>query len=118
MEDDINILNVHGEVRTLEKMRDKSLSEAYANPEEISILIQVFSPVEKLLLKFDENLLRIIGDAINMAKEKPGVLVKAIQVVEREQILDDKVRKQFLKRKMDPEDPEHRDQVFYHTYYS
>ncbi|PRP77773.1 hypothetical protein PROFUN_07715 [Planoprotostelium fungivorum] len=110
MERDINILSVHGEVRMLEKMRDSSMKSAAMDPEELAILIRIFDPVQNLLRTFDEKLMKIFASAISLVQKSPAVIVKAVQVVEREQMLDDQVRSHLLKKKKDPEDPSNRDE--------
>eukprot|EP01117_Protostelium_nocturnum_P018815 TRINITY_DN7953_c0_g1_i1.p1 TRINITY_DN7953_c0_g1~~TRINITY_DN7953_c0_g1_i1.p1 ORF type:complete len:592 (-),score=206.05 TRINITY_DN7953_c0_g1_i1:54-1829(-) len=109
MEKDINILLVHEEVRALERLRETSLRASSTNPEEIQILIRVFDPIEDLLQVFERKLFGIVGASLILGQQKPSVLLKAIQAIEREENLDMRMKNQLKKKGKDPEDPVNRD---------
>eukprot|EP00029_Vermamoeba_vermiformis_P007272 TRINITY_DN3101_c0_g1_i1.p1 TRINITY_DN3101_c0_g1~~TRINITY_DN3101_c0_g1_i1.p1 ORF type:complete len:782 (-),score=138.16 TRINITY_DN3101_c0_g1_i1:12-2099(-) len=87
LSNDINILQVHSEVRELEKMRDKALYQALAYPNLQTQLKDLFHSVVQLSQDLDERLWQLLDDHLELATERPQVLIKIFQVIYREKKL-------------------------------
>lgn len=84
LENEKNLLQVYNEIKKLEKMREGALHEARGNTEQYEVLEEVFKDVPGMFEVFEEKLYDLTRQTITLAKERPSVLVKALQVVERE----------------------------------
>jgi hypothetical protein len=82
---DINILNVHATIRDLQQTRLKILNAARPRFETQARLLEVeLNPVVVLANDFNAKLKALIKDHFNLALKNPAVLIKALQVVNRE----------------------------------
>eukprot|EP01125_Pyxidicula_operculata_P006189 TRINITY_DN2155_c0_g1_i1.p1 TRINITY_DN2155_c0_g1~~TRINITY_DN2155_c0_g1_i1.p1 ORF type:complete len:834 (+),score=193.74 TRINITY_DN2155_c0_g1_i1:370-2502(+) len=107
MVDDYNILEVHKRLRKLQRVRHKVLEEARPFPKERRELeTSCLSSIAQLSAKFDNKMKEIISNHFTLAtgmtnngvysesEKKPHVLIRALQVINRENML--KLRKRTL----------------------
>jgi hypothetical protein len=87
IEDDMNLLETHREIRNLEKSRNFVLKQAEPFPDQQKQLREIFRTVDKLAEDFDEHLFALLTDHMDLARENPAVLVKVLQVILREERL-------------------------------
>lgn len=109
MKDDVNILKVYMEVRALEKMRETAflgvcfpisiinhfVMQAANNLDELRALQITFKDVERISKVFETRLFTLAGDCLQLAQKKPTVLVRTVQVIERECKQDQILRDAF-----------------------
>ena len=63
-----------------------------------------FRGVENLLKDFEKKLFDLIRDTLELGQNHPAVLVKIIQIVEREEKLDEILKAKLINQKLDPFD--------------
>lgn len=94
IEDDLNLLESHREIRNLEKSRDFVLKQAEPFPEQQKQLRDIFRTVDKLSEDFDEHLFALLVDHMQLARDNPAVLVKVLQVILREERMLTRMQKE------------------------
>ncbi|PRP80263.1 hypothetical protein PROFUN_12730 [Planoprotostelium fungivorum] len=99
-----HMMQVYHEVQQLETMRDDAYRHTGTDPEEIQALELCFKPVDQLIADFESQLLEVGNQALDLAQKRPSVLVKALQVVERQEEYDKLLRAKLVSQKKDPDD--------------
>ena len=101
LEDDRNVLLAHETIHELQELRTLALIETKEYPEEHSNLKRQFAELDGLAEQLQIMLFKVIGEAINMSQRRPATLVKAFQVVEREEKYDRKRKARNAKLEKD-----------------
>eukprot|EP01130_Rhizamoeba_saxonica_P013470 TRINITY_DN5751_c0_g2_i1.p1 TRINITY_DN5751_c0_g2~~TRINITY_DN5751_c0_g2_i1.p1 ORF type:complete len:738 (-),score=184.07 TRINITY_DN5751_c0_g2_i1:15-2228(-) len=86
MEQDINILDVHKEIKRLEYERRQILSKSGTDEDHQSRkeLEEILDDVIELSKDFNERIEHLLNEHFDLANTKPAVLVKVLQVVFRD----------------------------------
>eukprot|EP00026_Physarum_polycephalum_P002446 Phypoly_transcript_02452.p1 GENE.Phypoly_transcript_02452~~Phypoly_transcript_02452.p1 ORF type:complete len:720 (+),score=153.74 Phypoly_transcript_02452:634-2793(+) len=93
LENDINILTCHTKIRELESMNMRALVQSKKDEE--AAVKNMFKPVVEVSALFEQKLWDIVANCIEYGQNRPAVLVKAMQIVEREEKLDEKHKAQL-----------------------
>ncbi|GKU90813.1 hypothetical protein SLEP1_g4764 [Rubroshorea leprosula] len=86
--DDKEIINTYERLTALDGKRRFALAAASSHEEEVGKLREYFEDVDRTWETFEETLWSHIGNFYKLAKESPQTLVRAIRVVEMQEILD------------------------------
>ncbi|EGC32138.1 hypothetical protein DICPUDRAFT_155933 [Dictyostelium purpureum] len=92
LSDDLNLLLIHKKIRELERLHQKALKQFESNFEELEAIKDMFSSVPELSLRFENKIWDLVGKSVSVAQEKPAVLVKVAQIIEREKIYEQQQR--------------------------
>lgn len=84
-EDDRNILEAHERMTELEAMRSRAQSQAERHPEMLKVLQKAMAEIEQVSKEFDARLWAIFRNLLKYADKQPWVLVRANQVIERQE---------------------------------
>ncbi|GLT29859.1 hypothetical protein SLA2020_046970 [Shorea laevis] len=88
LSDDKEIINTYERLTALDGKRRFALAAASSHEEEVGKLREYFEDVDRTWETFEETLWSHIGNFYKLAKESPQTLVRAIRVVEMQEILD------------------------------
>ncbi|KAL3701708.1 hypothetical protein R1sor_019730 [Riccia sorocarpa] len=88
LKDDRELVRTFERLTALEGKRRFALATVSSRKEEASKLTEYFEDVNNTRAKFEQTLWGHIGNFFNLAKESPQTLVRALRVIEMQEILD------------------------------
>ncbi|KAJ8537981.1 hypothetical protein K7X08_014521 [Anisodus acutangulus] len=88
LRDDKELINTYERLTTLDGKRRFALAAAGSHKEEVGRLREYFEDVDQTWETFEKTLWAHIANFSKLAKESPQTLVRAIRVVEMQEILD------------------------------
>ncbi|WCJ33601.1 Exocyst complex component SEC6 [Euphorbia peplus] len=91
LSDDLEIVNTYERLTALDGKRRFALAAASSHKEEVGRLREYFEDVDRTWETFEKTLWEHIANFYKLAKESPQTLVRAIRVVEMQEILDQQV---------------------------
>lgn len=91
LSDDKELINTFERLTALDGKRRFALAAAGSHKEEVGRLREYFEEVDRTWETFEETLWSHISNFFELAKESPQTLVRALRVVEMQEILDEQV---------------------------
>ncbi|MFS7975042.1 putative exocyst complex component EXOC3/Sec6 [Helianthus anomalus] len=91
LSDDKELINTYERLTSLDGKRRFALATAGSHKEEASRLKEYFVEVDQTWETFEQTLWSHISNFFELAKESPETLVRALRVVEMQEILDEQV---------------------------
>ncbi|OWM65758.1 hypothetical protein CDL15_Pgr015182 [Punica granatum] len=88
LSDDKELINTYERLTALDGKRRFALAAAASHKEEVGRLREYFEDVDRTWETFEKTLWAHIGNFYKLAKESPQTLVRALRVVEMQEILD------------------------------
>jgi exocyst complex component 3 len=88
LSDDKELINTYERLTALDGKRRFALAAASSHKEEVGRLREYFEDVDRIWETFEKTLWTHIGNFLKLAKESPQTLVRALRVVEMQEILD------------------------------
>lgn len=88
LSDDKELINTYERLTALDGKRRFALAAAESHKEEVGRLREYFEDVDRTWETFEKTLWDHISNFFNLAKESPQTLVRALRVVEMQEILD------------------------------
>ncbi|KAK1435514.1 hypothetical protein QVD17_01279 [Tagetes erecta] len=91
LSDDKELINTYERLTALDGKRRFALATAGAHKEEAGRLREYFEEVDRIWETFEQTLWSHISNFFELAKESPQTLVRALRVVEMQEIFDEQV---------------------------
>ncbi|XP_065864700.1 exocyst complex component SEC6 [Euphorbia lathyris] len=91
LSDDLEIVNTYERLTALDGKRRFALAAASSHKEEVGRLREYFEDVDRTWETFEKTLWEHIANFYKHSKESPQTLVRAIRVVEMQEILDEQL---------------------------
>ncbi|KAK9072168.1 hypothetical protein SSX86_008600 [Deinandra increscens subsp. villosa] len=91
LSDDKELINTYERLTALDGKRRFALAAAGSHKEEVGRLREYFEEVDRTWETFEETLWSHVSNFFELAKESPQTLVRALRVVEMQEILDEQV---------------------------
>jgi len=93
-----NLLIIHYQMNQLERFRNETMHDAKkASSNSQATLDRWFEPLNKLIAEFDEYILQLAANVLQLVREgNADVVVRLIKIAEVEQREDEKVRVSFI----------------------
>ncbi|KAD5507533.1 hypothetical protein E3N88_15236 [Mikania micrantha] len=91
LDDDKELINTYERLTALDGKRRFALAAAGSHKEEVGRLREYFEEVDRTWETFEQTLWSHISNFFELAKESPQTLVRALRVVEMQEILDEQV---------------------------
>ncbi|XP_065855524.1 exocyst complex component SEC6-like isoform X2 [Euphorbia lathyris] len=91
LSDDLEIVNTYERLTALDGKRRFALAAASSHKEEVGRLREYFEDVDRTWETFEKTLWEHINSFYKLSKESPQTLVRAIRVVEMQEILDEQL---------------------------
>ncbi|KAM5550837.1 hypothetical protein ABKV19_027273 [Rosa sericea] len=88
LSDDKELINTYERLTALDGKRRFALAAAGSHKEEVGMLREYFEDVDRTWETFEKTLWCHISNFYNLSKESPQTLVRALRVVEMQEILD------------------------------
>eukprot|EP00271_Cylindrocystis_brebissonii_P002923 TRINITY_DN13676_c0_g1_i1.p1 TRINITY_DN13676_c0_g1~~TRINITY_DN13676_c0_g1_i1.p1 ORF type:complete len:735 (+),score=196.15 TRINITY_DN13676_c0_g1_i1:510-2714(+) len=92
LSDPRELIKTYEQLTTLEGKRRFALAAAASRPEEAGKLREYFEDVNRTKETFEQTLWGYIYDYLRLAKDSPSTLVRALRVVEMQEIYDEETR--------------------------
>ncbi|XAR48607.1 hypothetical protein NMG60_11031484 [Bertholletia excelsa] len=91
LSDDKELINTYERLTALDGKRRFALAAAASHKEEVGRLREYFEDVDRTWETFEKTLWAHIGNFFKLAKESPQTLVRALRVVEMQEVLDEQL---------------------------
>ncbi|KAI3689338.1 hypothetical protein L2E82_47292 [Cichorium intybus] len=91
LSDDKELINTYERLTSLDGKRRFALAAASTHEEEVGRLREYFEEVDRTWETFEQTLWSHISNFFQLAKESPQTLVRALRVVEMQEILDEQI---------------------------
>ncbi|KAF5784694.1 putative exocyst complex component EXOC3/Sec6 [Helianthus annuus] len=91
LSDDKELINTYERLTALDGKRRFALAAAGSHKEEVGRLREYFEEVDRTWETFEQTLWSHISNFFDLAKESPQTLVRALRVVEMQEILDEQI---------------------------
>ncbi|KAJ0726929.1 putative exocyst complex component EXOC3/Sec6 [Helianthus annuus] len=91
LSDDKELINTYERLTSLDGKRRFALAAAGSHKEEVHRLREYFEEVDRTWETFEQTLWSHISNFFELAKESPQTLVRALRIVEMQEILDEQV---------------------------
>ncbi|KAI7744708.1 hypothetical protein M8C21_001488 [Ambrosia artemisiifolia] len=91
LSDDRELINTYERLTALDGKRRFALAAAGSHKEEVGRLREYFEEVDRTWETFEQTLWSHISNFFELAKESPQTLVRALRVVEMQEILDEQI---------------------------
>ncbi|XP_047962018.1 exocyst complex component SEC6-like [Salvia hispanica] len=88
LNDDNELINTYERLTKLDGKRRFALAAVSSNEEEVGRLSEYFEDIDRTWETFEKTLWGHVSNFINLSKESPKTLVRALRIVEMQEILD------------------------------
>ncbi|XP_076905936.1 exocyst complex component SEC6-like [Bidens hawaiensis] len=96
LSDDRELINTYERLTALDGKRRFALAAAGSHKEEVGRLREYFEEVDRTWETFEQTLWSHISNFFELAKESPQTLVRALRVVEMQEILDEQIAEEAV----------------------
>eukprot|EP01116_Phalansterium_solitarium_P000650 TRINITY_DN10491_c0_g1_i1.p1 TRINITY_DN10491_c0_g1~~TRINITY_DN10491_c0_g1_i1.p1 ORF type:complete len:735 (-),score=338.73 TRINITY_DN10491_c0_g1_i1:356-2560(-) len=111
LEHDINILEAYTQIRGMQQLQKTSFQVANATQAEIDILERIFEALDDLVRKFEAKLFTLSKQCIDLCQKHPAVMVKVVQVIEKEERCDQLIKAEMIAKGLNPQASENTSQL-------